>query len=158
MSNVRRGLRAPITSESQARPPARSAESKTRNPLGLNIIHEPKNGHPQIDIIFVHGLGGKSEDTWSYRKSPKLFWPKIWLPHEPGMGQARMSSFGYNAAVGPTWPRIFFHINDFALDLLFRVNMCASELSLDVSFGEVCCQQTCPFLLDCSVLLFTGLG
>ena len=69
-----------------------------RGPLGLNLLHEPSE--PLIDFVFVHGLRGGSRKTWSKTESPAHFWPKEWLPLEPGFKNVRIHSFGYNSDWG----------------------------------------------------------
>ena len=69
-----------------------------RGPLGLNLLYEPPE--PLIDFIFVHGLRGGSRKTWSKTESPAHFWPKEWLPLEPGFKNVRIHSFGYNSDWG----------------------------------------------------------
>ena len=64
--------------------------------LGLTVIHEPTSRN--LDVIFVHGLGGGSRKTWCYKKSSDIFWPE-WLPQIPMLSRARVSTFGYNAEV-----------------------------------------------------------
>ncbi|CAF9941047.1 MAG: hypothetical protein HETSPECPRED_002855 [Heterodermia speciosa] len=51
---------------------------------------------PSIDIVFVHGLYGGREATWTHEQS-KVFWPKDLLPRD--IEDARIHSFGYNAKV-----------------------------------------------------------
>ncbi len=63
--------------------------------LGLNLLSCPSD--PLLDLIFVHGLGGGSTKTWSLSKDPTLFWPKAWLPREPGFQNVRIHSYGYDA-------------------------------------------------------------
>ena len=69
-----------------------------RGPLGLTLLHEPPE--PLIDFIFVHGLRGGSRKTWSQTESPTHYWPKEWLPLEPGFKNVRIHSFGYNSDWG----------------------------------------------------------
>lgn len=47
-------------------------------------------------IVFVHGLYGGREATWTHEQS-KVFWPKDLLPRD--IEDARIHSFGYNAKV-----------------------------------------------------------
>ncbi|EER26929.1 WD domain, G-beta repeat containing protein [Coccidioides posadasii C735 delta SOWgp] len=66
---------------------------RTKDPLGLNLLHDPPE--PRIDLIFVHGLGGGSHKTWNISNDPASFWPKEWLPREKGFENARIYSYGY---------------------------------------------------------------
>ncbi|KAI1821720.1 hypothetical protein F4861DRAFT_445652 [Xylaria intraflava] len=66
-----------------------------RGPLGLNVLYEPSE--PLVDFIFVHGLNGGSRKTWSYSEDPAMFWPKEWLPSEPGFKHVRIQSYGYSS-------------------------------------------------------------
>ncbi|KAG8525535.1 uncharacterized protein KY384_009179 [Bacidia gigantensis] len=88
---------------------------------GLRVVHQPR-GAPILNIIFIHGLGGDSQRTWS--KDPhdaSLFWPQHWLPLEPGIASARILSFGYNASFRPGAPRNIYSIGDFAKELLYEM-------------------------------------
>ncbi|KAI1322243.1 WD40 repeat-like protein [Xylariaceae sp. FL0255] len=84
--------------------------------LGLNLLFEPSEA--RLDIIFVHGLQGGSRKTWSLEPTdPFSYWPKEWLPIEPGFRHARIHSFGYDS----DWKRTAasaLTIHDFALALL----------------------------------------
>ncbi|CAI4213378.1 unnamed protein product [Parascedosporium putredinis] len=64
-------------------------------PLGLNLLYEPSE--PRVDFVFIHGLGGGSQKTWSYSSEPGMFWPKDWLPNEVGFRHVRLHSYGYNS-------------------------------------------------------------
>ncbi|KAL8861263.1 MAG: hypothetical protein Q9178_002479 [Gyalolechia marmorata] len=85
-------------------------------PYGLNIVHEAEN--PNIDIIFVHGLGGSSFKTWSWNRDIDYFWP-VWLSHDPHLASSRILTFGYNAAL--KGPSSNLNITEFAKDLLLRM-------------------------------------
>ena len=67
----------------------------TSDPLGLQCLSSGSS--PVVDFIFVHGLGGGSRRTWTKFDSPKSFWPKEWLPHDPDLHRVRIHSFGYQA-------------------------------------------------------------
>ncbi len=112
----------------------RSRERHT-DPLGLNVVHAPLNS-PTVDIIFVHGLGGTSQKTWSRNRDPKLFWPREWLPFEPEIGTARVLSFGYNANFASAG-RDIFNIADFAKDLLFGMKFGVDEDAKELQVGKV---------------------
>lgn len=117
-----------------------------RDPLGLNLIHVPDTPNT-VDIIFVHGLGGTSKQTWSKNKDPNLFWPKEWLPLEPGISTARVMSFGYNAHFAAPGKNIL-NISDFARELLFAMKFGTDEQSGSLDIGQVSATQprreTCP--------------
>ncbi|KAH9893768.1 WD40-repeat-containing domain protein [Xylariomycetidae sp. FL2044] len=66
-----------------------------RGPLGLTTLHDPSE--PCVDFIFVHGLGGGSRKTWSHSQDKTTFWPKEWLPSEPGFKHVRIHSYGYGS-------------------------------------------------------------
>ncbi|KAI1356671.1 WD40 repeat-like protein [Xylaria sp. FL0043] len=88
----------------------------SRGSLGLNLLFEPSE--PRLDIIFVHGLQGGSRKTWSLHPTdPLTYWPKEWLPLEPGFRHARIHSFGYDS----DWRRSAastLTVHDFAVALL----------------------------------------
>jgi hypothetical protein len=85
----------------------------------------------------VHGLGGTSRKTWSYNRDIKYFWPKEWLPTEPGLERARILSFGYNANFLSTAPANFLNITDFAKDLLMQMKFVTDETGHSLNIGEV---------------------
>jgi hypothetical protein len=101
----------------------------------LNVIHVPDNPHT-IDVIFIHGLGGTSKQTWSKNKDPSLFWPKEWLPLEPDISSARILSFGYNAHFAAPGKNIL-NISDFARELLFAMKFGTNEHSAALDIGDV---------------------
>jgi len=102
--------------------------------LGITVLHEPESS-PVADIVFVHGLGGTSRQTWSKNKDPQLFWPLEWLPFEPTLSGARICTFGYNAHFSSTSDAsTILNISDFAKDLLYQLRFArgAEEKRLDV--------------------------
>ncbi|KLU88594.1 hypothetical protein MAPG_07579 [Magnaporthiopsis poae ATCC 64411] len=69
-----------------------------KDPLGLTTVSiSPPPTAPEVDIIFVHGLGGGSRKTWSFSPHPSHFWPGVWLPEDPDFQHARIHTFGYRA-------------------------------------------------------------
>ncbi|KAF4982167.1 hypothetical protein FZEAL_2144 [Fusarium zealandicum] len=64
-------------------------------PLGLTLLYSPPE--PQIDFIFVHGLGGNSRKTWTKESMQSLFWPQEWLPKDPAFKNVRIHSYGYDS-------------------------------------------------------------
>ncbi|KAB5513496.1 hypothetical protein GE09DRAFT_1179745 [Coniochaeta sp. 2T2.1] len=74
-------------------PAAASAPHKTF-PAGIKLLHCPER--PAADIVFVHGLTGDREKTWTARGASEP-WPKALLPSE--LPTARVLTFGYDAYV-----------------------------------------------------------
>ncbi|KAF8425285.1 WD40-repeat-containing domain protein [Tirmania nivea] len=83
--------------------------------LGLTVIHEPTSRN--LDIVFVHGLGGGSRKTWCYDRNPKIFWPE-WLRDIPELSHARISTFGYNADIIANTRTTQANVESFAKELL----------------------------------------
>ncbi|KAL8981659.1 MAG: hypothetical protein Q9205_003617 [Flavoplaca limonia] len=136
-----RRLRTPLglltsepTSGLSQRPRSRSADRRG-DPLGLTIIHEPKSP-PHCDLIFVHGLGGTSRATWAKGRDPDYCWPQEWLPVEPGIGGARILSFGYNANFAAAGPAPITGIADFARDLLYAMKYAKGEDLEELELGQ----------------------
>jgi pimeloyl-ACP methyl ester carboxylesterase len=99
-------------------------------------VHRPGAAAP-LDIVFVHGLGGNSQKTWSKNHDPELFWPGLWLPHDSDIGKARIFSFGYNADFRPGAGRSIANVADFAKELLFEMRFGRDELGDDFRVGKV---------------------
>ncbi|KAI0471722.1 Alpha/Beta hydrolase protein [Xylariaceae sp. FL0804] len=100
---------------SLARPDTKDGDD-LKGPLGLNLLYSPSE--TIVDIVFVHGLGGGSRKTWSSSNDACQFWPKEWLPAEPGFKNVRIHSFGYNS----NWrerKESVLNVLDFAQALLF---------------------------------------
>ena len=83
---------------------------------GLSVWHS--SNKPELDFVFIHGLGGSSLKTWSFARQTRNFWP-LWLSREPELAAARILTFGYNADF--RGPSTILNITDFAKDLLFRM-------------------------------------
>ncbi|KFY20927.1 hypothetical protein V491_03307, partial [Pseudogymnoascus sp. VKM F-3775] len=109
---------------------------RTKDPQGLTIIYEP-NTPPSLDIIFVHGLGGSSLATWCHNHDPEFFWPYKWLPQEPGIQGARISSFGYDSNFSSTKPSPVSSIGDFAKSLLQSLKFAKDGNLEEANIGEV---------------------
>ncbi|KAG6997629.1 hypothetical protein G7Y79_00039g075910 [Physcia stellaris] len=130
-----------LTSELRAFSFGRSERSRSRSsdrredPLGLTVVHEPSTV-PLCDIVFVHGLGGTSRATWAKERDLRYFWPQMWLPYEPGIGDARILSFGYNANFAATGPAPITGIADFAKDLLHSMKYAKNEDLEELELGQ----------------------
>jgi hypothetical protein len=104
--------------------------------MGLNVVHVPLGGRHRADIVFVHGLGGTSRNTWSKHRQEELFWPLHFLPQEPDIGQARILTFGYNANFARRGS-LTVSILDFAKDLLFDLKYARDENAEELNIGSV---------------------
>ncbi|MCJ1332360.1 hypothetical protein MMC10_009052 [Thelotrema lepadinum] len=91
-----------------------------KGPLGLTTLYEPPETQ-EADLIFVHGLGGGSQSTWSKPGADFSFWPRDWLPVEPSFQNVRIHTFGYNS----NWAKeSTLNIHDFAKSLLGAIKNC----------------------------------
>ncbi|KAB5511470.1 hypothetical protein GE09DRAFT_1270301, partial [Coniochaeta sp. 2T2.1] len=73
--------------------PAVSSSHKTF-PSGIKELYCPES--PAADIVFVHGLTGDREKTWTARHASEP-WPQALLPSK--LPTARVLTFGYDAYV-----------------------------------------------------------
>ncbi|MCJ1379890.1 hypothetical protein MMC17_002993 [Xylographa soralifera] len=62
--------------------------------IGLKVLYKADDA--KVDIIFVHGLTGHREETWT-AKGVKDSWPQTLLPQI--ISQSRILTFGYDAKV-----------------------------------------------------------
>lgn len=117
---------APVQSHSPPLPPDRDPPApahveqppvQARRQLGLHVVYQPEET-PVADIIFIHGLAGDSTLTWCKDGDEELFWPGQWLPLEPGMGDCRILSFGYDAGRERDAIESLYGVLDFAAALL----------------------------------------
>ena len=124
----------PITTSSSHR--LGPSTDQSAHSLGLHVVHQPELPAP-LDIIFVHGLGGDSRKTWSKNHDSGLFWPGIWLPLEPGIGNARILTFGYNANFRPGAPKSLSNITDFSKELLYEMGFGRDDNGQNLDIGKV---------------------
>ena len=121
--------------------PNRSRErSRERHadPLGLSVLYQPKTTTPSLDIIFIHGLGGTSRQTWCKNRDRDLFWPERWLPFEPDISTARILTFGYNAHfMSSAGASPILNISDFAKDLLYDMRFGKDGNMENLEIGQV---------------------
>lgn len=110
--------------------------SQFPDPLGLHLVCD--NSRPIADIIFVHGLGGTAQKTWSWDRNVDYFWP-VWLAEEDGLSSSRIFTYGYNSNFKGTGTNL--NIIDFAKDLLFQILVFSDGLAEDrVPIGQ------CPLI------------
>lgn len=109
-------------SDSSGAGPARG-----KGPLGLNTLWIPDGGPVNADLIFVHGLGGGSVNTWRADRDPAKFWPGEWLPEDDDFSQdVRIHSFGYSS----NWDKqSILSVDDFANALLSSILHCPDMLT-----------------------------
>ncbi|KAK2601581.1 hypothetical protein QQS21_004899 [Conoideocrella luteorostrata] len=88
--------------------PGKSESGKKPDKTGLgDPLYQPEGGKTEVDIVFVHGLGGDRIDTWTWRDKDlddTTFWPgdRELLPTD--CPTARILSFGYNADIAKFYP------------------------------------------------------
>ena len=91
-----------------------------KGPFGLNTLFRPAKT-VIADLIFVHGLGGGSQSTWTKSGEPSLYWPQRWLSRDPGFQDVRIHSFGYDS----NWDKeSTLNLHDFAKSLLGSIHDC----------------------------------
>ncbi|KAI0121052.1 Alpha/Beta hydrolase protein [Xylariales sp. AK1849] len=86
--------------------------------LGLTTVYQPSAtseggfiGH----IVFVHGLGGGSEHTWTKKD---VFWPRDLLPYEDIFPSTMVHTFGYDSNFKKSST---LNIHDFSRSLLSSI-------------------------------------
>ncbi|KAL4968578.1 uncharacterized protein BDV14DRAFT_196880 [Aspergillus stella-maris] len=89
-----------------------------KGPLGLTTLHNPGD-KPVVELIFVHGLNGGSQSTWTKNDDSSLYWPKEWLPKDKAFQDVRIHTFGYASGLSQ---ESFLDIPDFARSLLYSVH------------------------------------
>ncbi|RAL00742.1 esterase/lipase family protein [Aspergillus ibericus CBS 121593] len=70
----------------------RSTESEPEPEYGLKQLHDSEEA--EVDIVFVHGLGGSREATWTVNN---VCWPQALLPQD--LPKSRILTFGYDSRV-----------------------------------------------------------
>ncbi|KAN0104101.1 WD40 repeat-like protein [Hyaloscypha variabilis] len=111
-----------------------SSPRGAKDPVGLNVVYNPERER-ELDIVFVHGLGGTSRLSWSKNKDPELFWPLTFLPLEPDICHARILTFGYNATILKA-NKNTSSILDFAKALLFDLKYGKGLEMEELNIGE----------------------
>ncbi|KAK6074640.1 hypothetical protein SCUP234_08170 [Seiridium cupressi] len=70
-------------------------EQNRKGPLGLTLVHQPpQQTRPVAHLIFVLGLGGGSEHTWTH---DGVLWPRDLLPGEGAFEATSIHTFGYDS-------------------------------------------------------------
>ena len=113
-----------------------TSQDRRADPLGLSVLYSPRLP-PSADMIFIHGLGGTSHQTWSKGNDPELFWPYKWLPLEPDICTSRIFSFGYDAKFSSASSVSISNLSDFAKSLLFCMRFGKDVNGKDFGIGNV---------------------
>jgi hypothetical protein len=97
-----------------------------------------------ISIIFVHGLAGNREKTWTHKKG--TFWPQHLLARD--FSSTRIMTFGYDVDVTKlstftSSNRIYDHGQSLAYALVSQREKCSTRPILFIAhgFGGLVCQQ-----------------
>ncbi|KXG50320.1 uncharacterized protein PGRI_062870 [Penicillium griseofulvum] len=72
-----------------------------------------------VDLIFVHGVNGGSQSTWTKDGDPSMFWPREWLSKDHAFQDVRIHTFGYASDIAQG---SVLNIPDFALSLLYSIH------------------------------------
>ena len=110
--------------------------NKQIDSLGLNILYEPDDSTPVADLVFLHGVGGGSCQTWTHGGRPDTFWPLDWLSTEHVLRGTRISSFGYNTQLTSNDPDRLLDISDHAKDLLAKLRFGTGRESRSLNIGR----------------------
>ncbi|KAI1120345.1 Alpha/Beta hydrolase protein [Nemania abortiva] len=93
---------------------------------GIKVLYEPHN--PIVDLVFVHGITGHRDHTWSADRNSDP-WPKLMLPSR--IPEARILTFGYDASVIGFWRSISRNsIGDHSNNLLSALSSFRSNAEL----------------------------
>ncbi|KAI7786820.1 hypothetical protein LA080_002290 [Diaporthe eres] len=86
--------KSPTPSTASA-PQASRTDANTKGPFGLTtVFHPPKAEDLLAHVVFVHGLGGGSEHTWT---KDDVFWPRDLLPMQDPFQNVAIHSFGFDS-------------------------------------------------------------
>jgi pimeloyl-ACP methyl ester carboxylesterase len=97
-----------------------SSEIRTSDDVeGIFRIVGCANADREMDVVFVHGLGGDAKQTWHPNGKPMDFWPK-WIGEE--LPQIGVWSIDYEAAK-TKWTGDALALPDRATDLLGRMEL-----------------------------------
>ncbi|KAK3937091.1 hypothetical protein QBC46DRAFT_344910 [Diplogelasinospora grovesii] len=83
-----------VVEQAPPEPEPLASSLKKTFPSGIKLLYSPETA--AADIVFVHGLTGDREITWTARGASEP-WPKALLPAE--LPTARVLTFGYDAYV-----------------------------------------------------------
>lgn len=85
-----------------------------KNKLGIHAIAGTENPNRQLDLLFIHGLGGDAYSTWQYENREEYLWPKGLAGDFPEIG---VWTIAYGA-VASKWVEDVMPMEDRAQNLL----------------------------------------
>ncbi|KAK2615665.1 hypothetical protein N8I77_002403 [Diaporthe amygdali] len=104
--------KSPTPSTASA-PQASRIDVSTKGPFGLTTVFHPEKVEDLLaHVVFVHGLGGGSEHTWT---KDDVFWPRDLLPMQDPFQNVAIHSFGFDSDFKKSST---LNINDFSKSLL----------------------------------------
>lgn len=90
-----------------------------KGPYGLKTLYEPIDQlDTLVDLVFVHGLNGGSESTWTKDRDPSTYWLQQWLPKDHAFQNVRIHTFGYECDLRRG---SILSINDYTASLLYSL-------------------------------------
>ncbi|KGO38488.1 hypothetical protein PEX1_014980 [Penicillium expansum] len=114
----------------------------TEGAIGMKVLSDPSNA--DLDIIFVHGLTGNREKTWTHENG--TLWPRDLLSKD--LSTARIMTFGYDVDIfsftSITFSdRLYDHSQSLAYAIVSQRIDCSSRPILFIahSLGGLVCQQ-----------------
>ncbi|OQD71730.1 hypothetical protein PENPOL_c001G08493 [Penicillium polonicum] len=114
----------------------------TEGAIGMKVLSDPSNA--DLDIVFVHGLTGNREKTWTHENG--TLWPRDLLSKD--LSTARIMTFGYDVDIfsftSITFSdRLYDHSQSLAFAIVSQRIDCSSRPILFIahSLGGLVCQQ-----------------
>ena len=117
-------------------------DGPSKGQRGLINLHVPSDGTIAVDLIFVHGLNGGSQSTWTHGNDASRYWPKAWLPYDEAFHDARIHAFGYSSGVES---KSILDIADFSRSLLTAIHD-APTIPRGEQVCRVCANNASPRL------------
>ncbi|KXG54529.1 uncharacterized protein PGRI_076730 [Penicillium griseofulvum] len=115
----------------------------TEGAIGMKVLSDPPNA--DLDIIFVHGLTGNREKTWTHENG--TLWPQDLLAKD--LPKARIMTFGYDIDIFNFTSmnfsdRLYDHSQSLAYAIVSHRVDCSTRPILFIahSLGGLVCQQS----------------
>ncbi|KFY18040.1 hypothetical protein V492_00187 [Pseudogymnoascus sp. VKM F-4246] len=140
--------------EDRTAPPQDPDLYSTEGATGIKVVAEPSNA--DLDIVFVHGLTGNRETTWTHKRT-HVFWPGE-LAQD--INTARIMTFGYDADVIKIWGgvggnNLRNHGKNLASDVSDQRRECRERPIIFIahSLGGLVCEQALLYCREGDVFL-----